>query len=49
MRIAPMLTEGTAFRDLMELAARIEKLKREVGKAFGYDRGAWMQRRKVTT
>lgn len=45
MKVDPWIMEGTANRAFVELAIRIEKMKRELGKAFGYDRGPWMQRR----
>ena len=46
MRVDPLVGEGTAMRDWAQLAVYVEKLKRTVLLVFGYDRGAWMQRRK---
>ena len=49
MRVEPWIADGTMNRDLVRLAVRVEQLKRAVLLAFGYDRGAWLQRRKGTT
>lgn len=46
MRVDPWIAEGTANRAIVELAVNMERLKRAFLLSFGYDRGAWMQRRK---
>ena len=47
MTIDPCIAEGTTNRAIVELAIRIERVKREFVKAlFDADRGPWMQRRK---
>jgi hypothetical protein len=39
------IPKGTILRSLIELAVRVEQLKREACRSFGWERTPWMQRR----
>jgi len=46
MKIHPSLRRGVWLRDWVELAVRVEKVKREVARSFGYEWETWAARRR---